>query len=137
LGDRNGGWALYFLDGRPVTCVISFGYTTRLAAPNPLGPGVKSVAVRYRPGQAGSNLAVLVDGEEVAVGDHPGVLVFPALSTVGAGMLVGRHRGLPFNDDYEPPFPLSTTLRSLVIRSDAPGATRTADDVIQTAAGAD
>jgi arylsulfatase len=137
LGDSNGGWAFYLLDGRPVTCIVSFGRTTRLAAPRPLGTGVRRVAVKYRPGRGASNLAVLVDGEEVAAGDHPGVLVFPALSTAGAGMLVGRDRGLPFNDDYQPPFPLSTTLRRLVIESDVPGAVRPADDMMETAVRAD
>jgi arylsulfatase len=137
LGDRNGGWAFYLLDGRPVTCLISFGRTSRLAAPSPVEGSVPTLSVRYRPETRGANLALLVDGEEVAVCDHPGPAVFPALSTAGAGLMVGRDRGLPFNDDYQPPFPLSPTLRRLVIRSNLPGARRTAGEEVRTATGAD
>ena len=35
-------------------------------------------------------------------------------------MFVGRDVGLPFNDDYQPPFPCSAVLRRLVIRSGQP-----------------
>ena len=37
----------------------------------------------------------------------------------GAGLLVGRDRGLPVSDDYEPPFPLTATLRALVLTGPA------------------
>jgi hypothetical protein len=45
--------------------------------------------------------------------------MFPALATAGARMLIGRDGGLPFNDDYEPPFPFTGVLRRVVLRSGA------------------
>lgn len=120
LGDSNGGWAVYLLDGRPVACLVPFGRPVRLEAPSPLGPGVHTVALVHTPG-AGNNLTLAVDGETVAAG-HLGLpMFFIGLSTAGAGMLVGRDRGISVSEDYEVPFPLTATLRRLEIRSDGGG----------------
>ncbi|MGA7418384.1 MAG: hypothetical protein WBW80_10345, partial [Acidimicrobiales bacterium] len=80
---------------------------------------------------------LLVDDVEVASAEHPAPALFVALSTAGARMVVGRDRGLPFNGDYEPPFPLSVTLRRLVMRSERPSATRMPSEVVDTASHAD
>ena len=68
---------------------------------------------------------------------HLAPAIFVALSTAGARMVVGQDRGLPFNDDYQPPFPFSATLRRLVMRSEQPGAHRIPSEVIDTASHAD
>lgn len=138
LGDLNDGWAFYLLDGRPVTCLLSFGHATRVAGSEPVPAGSHDVSVRFRPGPAGQpNLTLLVDDVEVASAEHPAPALFVALSTAGARMVVGRDRGLPFNDDYEPPFPLSVTLRKLVMRSERPSATRIPSEVVDTASHGD
>jgi arylsulfatase len=138
LGDQNDGWAFYLLGGRPVTCLLSFGHATRVGGPEPVPAGLHDVSVRFRPGPAGQpNLTLLVDDVEVASAEHPAPALFVALSTAGARMLVGRDRGLPFNDDYEPPFPLSVTLRKLVMRSERPSATRIPSEVVDTASHGD
>lgn len=125
LGDFHGGWALYFLDGRPVAYVAPFGRALRLESAAPLPGGVHRIGLRYRPGQAG-RLALLVDEEEVDSGRVEMPFMFVGLSTAGVGMTVGRDRGLPVSDDYEPPFPFSATLRRLEIGSDG-GADAKAD----------
>ena len=138
LGDLNDGWAFYLLDGRPVTCLLSFGHATRIAAAEPVPAGAHNVSVRFRPGVPDEpNLSLLVDDVVVASADHPAPAIFVALSTAGARMVVGQDRGLPFNDDYQPPFPFSATLRRLVMRSEHPGAHRIPSEVVDTASHAD
>lgn len=137
LGDLNGGWALYLLEGRPVACLVSSGQGTRLTAPEPIAAGRRTVSLRYLPGRGGGpNLFLLLDGVEVAQGDHGGLVMFPALSTAGGGLLVGRDRGLAVCEDYQPPFPLSGPLRSLVIRSER-RSRRPAGEVAEHATRAD
>ena len=63
--------------------------------------------------------------------------LFLALRTAGARMLVGRDSGLPFNDDYEPPFPLTGTLNRLVLRSGHAGDPRSTAERVDQAARAD
>ncbi len=138
LGDLNGGWTFYLLDGRPATCLVSFGATTRVVGPDVLTIGLHTLAVRYRPAAGGdANLSLLVDDEVVATGHHSGMAIFPALSTAGARMRVGRDGGLPFTDDYEPPFPLTVALRRLTLGSGRPGARRRPAEVVTTGTAAD
>ena len=61
-----------------------------------------------------------VDGDDVAEAPLPGLMFLPNLSTAGAGMLVGRDRGLAVSPDYRPPFPFTGTLDRVEIRSGRP-----------------
>jgi hypothetical protein len=63
--------------------------------------------------------------------------MFPGLSTAGARMFVGRDVGLPFNDDYQPPFPCTAVLRRLVIRSGQPADPRSTAERVDLAAHSD
>jgi arylsulfatase A-like enzyme len=118
LGDLNGGWAFYLLGGRPVSCLISLGLATRIAGTEALRPGAHAVTVSYQPSLAGpARFCLTVDGELAAEARHGEPAMFPGLSTAGARMLVGRDTGLPFNADYEPPFPFTGVLRRVVLRS--------------------
>ena len=58
---------------------------------------------------------------EVASAADPGMFLFPALSTAGGGMLIGRDRGLSLCDDYQPPFPFTATLQRVTIESHSRG----------------
>jgi arylsulfatase A-like enzyme len=121
LGDLNGGWAFYLLDGRPVSCLVSLGEVTRIAGAGPLAPGAHAVTVGYEPSLTGlARFWLELDGAVVAEAGHGRPAMFPGLATAGARMLVGRDGGLPFNEDYEPPFPLTATLRRLLLRSSQP-----------------
>jgi len=121
IGDRHGGWATYLLDGRPVATVALLDATTRVAAPEPFAPGEHLLAVRYKPGSE-PRLVLAVDGEDVAAAPLPGLLFFPNLGTAGAGMLVGRDRGLAVSPDYRPPFAFTGDLRWVELRSGQPSA---------------
>jgi hypothetical protein len=100
--------------------------------------GTHQVQVRFDPHVSDGNLSLAVDGEVVAIAHHPRAAIFVALATAGARMLVGRDRGLPFNDDYEPPFPLTgAILHKLALRAGRPGAARPPAEIIETGTHAD
>ena len=133
LGDLNDGFALYLLDGCPVVVVVSGGARTRLAGPAPVGPGVHDVGLAFESGQ----LSLSVDGQVVAEARHRGIMMFPAVGTAAGGLLVGRDRGLPVSDDYQPPFALSGRLRRLTITSGRPSLRRPVAETIEVAQHAD
>ena len=138
LGDLNEGWAFYLVDGRPCTCLVSMGHTTRVSASTPVPRGACSVSVEFKPALPGEdNLRIAVDGAVVAGAHHPGAAVFAAQATAGGGMLIGRDRGLAVCDDYEPPFAFDATLKRVIIRSGAPSARRDAAEVVRTATASD
>ena len=115
LGDWNNGWACYLLDGRPVATFNLFGTAHRFEA-TPVTPRrpaharrrVRARAAGRRPGEA------VVDGEAVGEGRLPVNLPF-RWQIGGAGLLIGRDRGFPVCDDYEPPFPFTGTLHRIVL----------------------
>jgi arylsulfatase A-like enzyme len=121
LGDRFDGWAFYFLDGRPVCAASVLGASTRAIADHPISPGAHRVAMRYETRPAG-RLVLSVDDVDVAEAAQTQMMFFPGVSTAGGGLLVGRDRGFAINDDYEPPFPFTGTLRRVVMQSGAPAA---------------
>jgi arylsulfatase A-like enzyme len=138
IGDLNEGWALYLLEGRPVTTMVSFGHTTRVAAERTVSGGEHTISVQFRPARRGErNLRLLVDGEEVGSDHHPAAAVFPAVSTAGGGLLVGRDRGLPICDDYEPPFAFQGELHEVRIRGGRPAGGRDRAEMVRTATAAD
>jgi arylsulfatase len=136
LGDRHGGWAFYLLDGRPTATFALLGGTIRLAAEERVPAGEHAIGVRYEAGRA-PRAVLSVDGADVAEGPLPGLVFFPNLMTAGAGMLVGRDRGLPVSDDYRPPFAFTGTLRRVELASAAPKARPDARTAQQVAFAAD
>jgi arylsulfatase A-like enzyme len=118
LGDRHDGFALYLIDGRPAATIVSGGVTTRVAAGESVGAGVRQLGMACGRGR----VVLTVDGAEVAAAGHTGLLMFPAVGTAAGGLLVGRDRGLAVGDDYTPPFPFSGTLRRITFTSGRPAA---------------
>jgi arylsulfatase A-like enzyme len=132
LGDWNNGWAWYVLDRRPVVTFNIFGVPYRFASASTVAAGRHALAVEYRREQpAGGPVVLRVDGDVVTEGRLPVNLPF-RWQIGGAGLLVGRDRGFPVCDDYEPPFAFTGTLETVVfeIPSLAP---RVARDEIVTA----
>jgi arylsulfatase len=110
--------------------------TTRLAAPDPVPAGEHVLSVRYEPGRE-PRLVLAVDGSDVAESPLPGLLFFPNLSSSGAGMLVGRDRGIPVSGDYRPPFAFTGTLERVELRSGRPGARPEASAELRVAVAGD
>ncbi|WP_205471019.1 arylsulfatase [Nocardioides sp. SYSU D00038] len=122
LGDRHGGWGLHLLAGRPVATFALLDATTRVAAPDAVPPGEHVVELVYRPAgrERPARAELRVDGSVVADEPVPGLMFLPNLSSSGAGLLVGRDRGLAVSTDYTPPFEFTGELRRVVLRSGRP-----------------
>jgi arylsulfatase A-like enzyme len=115
LGDWSNGWACYLLHGRPVATFNVFGAAHRFEAAQLMPPGRHALRIDYRREQpAGGPVTVYVDGEVVADGRLPVNLPF-RWQIGGAGLLIGRDRGFPVCDDYEPPFAFTGTLHEIVL----------------------
>ena len=121
LGDRHGGWAFYLHEGRPTAAFALLDGTVRVAAETPVPAGRHTLELCYEPGPA-ARVVLAVDGSAVAEAPLPGLVFFPHLTTAGAGLLVGRDRGLPVCGDYRPPYAFSGTLHQVELRSGHPGA---------------
>ena len=121
LGDRHGGWALYLIDSRPVATFVLLDGPVRVAAAEPLPPGEHVVGLRYEPGRF-ARVVLTVDGRDVAEQPLSGLVFFPNVSTAGAGLLVGRDRGLAVSADYRPPFAFTGRLERIELRSGRPNA---------------
>ena len=136
LGDRHGGWAFYLLDGRPVATFALLDGPVRVAAADPIAPGEHLLELRYEPGRS-ARVVIGVDGTDLAEAPLPGLMFFPNLSTAGAGMLVGRDRGLPVSADYRPPFAFTGTLDRVEMRSGRPDARPDRDTELRAAVAGD
>lgn len=114
LGDWSNGWACYLLDGRPVATFNVFGTAHRFAG-SVMPTGRHTLRVEYaREHPAGGPVTLSVDGAQVAESRLPVNLPF-RWQIGGAGLLVGRDRGFPVCDDYEPPFPFHGLLHEIVL----------------------
>jgi arylsulfatase A-like enzyme len=120
LGDWSNGWACYVVEGRPAVCLNLFGDPIRAVAKEALAPGRRRVQVLYRRSRNGGGpLALCVDGEVVARSNVPSDLPF-RWQIGGAGLLIGRDRGFPVCDDYEPPAAFRGRIEQVVIEALAP-----------------
>jgi arylsulfatase A-like enzyme len=114
LGDWSNGWAWYLLQGKPVITFNILGEVFRYAAAEPVAPGRHTMVVEYEWARKDSSLRLAVDARPVAGGPLPRRLPL-RWQIGGAGLLVGRDRGFPVSDDYQPPFVFTGTVERLVI----------------------
>ena len=94
---------------------------TRRGRAGPGAAGEHLLGVRYEPGRE-PRLVLAVDGADVAEAPLPGLMFFPNLASSGAGMLVGRDRGIAVSGDYRPPFAFTGTLTRVGAAQRRPGA---------------
>jgi arylsulfatase A-like enzyme len=114
LGDWSNGWAWYLLQGKPVITFNILGEVFRYAAAEVIGVGRHALVAEYHWRASGSSMRLVVDGRVVAEGPLPRRLPL-RWQIGGAGLLVGRDRGFPVSDDYQPPFPFTGTVGRVVI----------------------
>jgi len=93
--------------------------TTRVGADQPVPPGDHTVELAYLParGDQAARAELRVDGTLAAEADVPGTMFLPHLSTAGAGLLIGRDRGLSVSPDYRPPFQFTGALHRVELHS--------------------
>jgi arylsulfatase A-like enzyme len=102
-GGRFGGWSLYCLDGRPSYAYNCYGRDlTTVRADRALSAGPHEVGVRFDyaggpPGDA-AHVTLLVDGDEVGVGDIPATTAY--YFAFDETCNVGVDRGTPVTDEY-------------------------------------
>jgi len=114
LGDWSNGWACYLLEGRPVVVFNLMGEVFRYVASEPVAPGRHAIVVEYDWAGRTSQMRLSVDGKRAAEG--PFSRRMPLRWQIGgAGLLVGRDRGFPVCDDYEPPFAFTGKIERLVL----------------------
>jgi arylsulfatase A-like enzyme len=114
LGDWSSGWAWYLVQGKPVITFSILGEVFRFAAAEPIGAGRHTIAAEYDWKGKESVMRLAVDGKVVAEGPLPRRMPL-RWQIGGAGLLVGRDRGFPVCDDYQPPFPFTGTIHRVVI----------------------
>jgi arylsulfatase len=115
LGDWNGGWALYAVDGRLVFAFSRGGELLRVEsrAAVPIG--------RHRLAALGGGPRFILVCDEEVVGElqFEGSLPF-ALQHGGTGLCLGYDRGFPVADEYTPPAAWTGELHQVVVESGMP-----------------
>jgi len=115
LGDWHNGWASYLVAGRPTVAISLFGDVVRLAGSEPLAAGRRRIEVLYRrTARGGGPIALCVDGATVARATVPIDLPF-RWQIGGTGLLVGRDRGFPVSDEYQPPAEFTGQIDKVVL----------------------
>ena len=110
LGDWNNGWRATSSTGGPCGVQHPRGPGTGHRATGWLA-GRAVVSVRYRRGTSpGGEVTLAVDDTVVAAETLTEDLPF-MWQIGGAGLLVGRDRGLPVSDDYDTPFACTAGIR--------------------------
>jgi arylsulfatase len=112
LGDWNGGYALYAVEGRLAFAFSRGGEILRVVAASPLPAGRHRLGVH---GGAGC-FALSVDDEPTGEVSFEGGLPF-ALQHGGAALRLGYDSGFPVCDDYAPPARWTGELHELVVES--------------------
>lgn len=110
LGDWNGGYALYAVEGRLAFAFSRGGELLRVVSPSPLPAGRHRLAVRG----GAMGFALSVDDEPAGEVAFEGGLPI-ALQHGGAGLRLGYDAGLPVCDDYTPPARWTGELHEVVV----------------------
>jgi arylsulfatase len=115
FGDLTGGFVLYAKDGRLAFTCSRAGEVDRVVADAPLAPGRRTVGVCFRPGEGEhGSLGLIEDGKETAAVPLGGAWPV-AFQHGGAGLTLGRDRGLPVDRAYQVPFAWNGDLHEVVI----------------------
>ncbi len=110
LGDWNGGYAMYCVEGLLHFTFCPAGQPVTAKSSDPVPPGRHRLSVTFKPnGGVGGEFALACDGTPIGLAPITTSLPF-ALQHGGAHLCIGYDRGFPVCDDYEPPFPWQGTI---------------------------
>lgn len=135
LGDWIGGLAAYAVDGVLNVAVAQPQGVVKVVADLPLSPGRHQIGCLLRAlPDGGATIEAVIDDTVVgtATSAHPIPLIW---QHGGTSITLGRDRGLPVSDDYQPPFPWTGTLHQVHIKAGSQRAN--AADVLRAALHAD
>jgi hypothetical protein len=117
LGDWNGGYALYVVDGRPQFTFARADEPVTVTADSALPAGAHRIVVAYTPDLSGEGAFTLsLDGAAAGTARFRGGLPF-VLQHGGTALRLGSDRGFPVSDAYTPPFPWNGTLHRVVFET--------------------
>jgi arylsulfatase len=114
LGDRTSGFAFYVKDDSLVFAMSAQGRDARIAAGLPPLSGHHALTCVLAPEGEYMRFTLELDGRRLGEARHR-VSVPPLWQFGGSGLCLGYDRPLSVTDEYEPPFPWSGALRSLVV----------------------
>jgi len=122
LGDWNGGYAMYVVDGRLRFTFAPAGDPVDVIAPESLPEGQHRLSVSFAPTPGGGGEFHLgCDGERIASARMEGAIPL-ALQHGGTRLRIGKDVGLPVSDAYSPPFPWTGTIEEVVVETPGPAA---------------
>lgn len=117
LGDHNGGFAAYVVEGVASLTIASAGGEVTVTAPGKLDAGRHQLAWRLAPrSDGGLGITYSVDDVPLVEADSPHALPH-AWQHGGTSLTLGRDRGLPVSDRYRPPFPWTGVLHDVTVES--------------------
>jgi arylsulfatase A-like enzyme len=120
LGDWNGGYALFAVDGHLGFTLSRAGELIEVTADRPVPPGPGRLGVTYQPGPEGNGTFRLFHNDTM-VGELAFDGGFPlAMQHGGAGLRLGADAGLPVSPRYTVPAPWNGTLINVRIQTPGP-----------------
>ncbi|HEY1832505.1 MAG TPA: sulfatase-like hydrolase/transferase, partial [Acidimicrobiales bacterium] len=130
LGDWFGGYALYFVDGRPHFTFARSADALELAGAPLASDGEHQLTIEYSLGEGGGpgRMVLVVDGQQAdeTVVEH----ILPlALQHGGAGLRLACDAGFPVSRRYTPPAPFSGTVHQVMIETPGAPVRDTRDEV--------
>lgn len=117
IGNWTGGLAAFVIESRLHIAVAAPGGSIRVQADRLLTEGRHSAGCRLHRLDGETRVEAVID--DIVVGSVVAPLTLPHVwQHGGTSMLLGRDRGLPVCDAYQPPFPWSGQLYSVTVESD-------------------
>lgn len=133
IGDHQGGWVLWLDQGRPFFEAIQGSHHARLEASASITNHETLIEVHM----ASGTLELSVNGIEQAVGNYPGLFLFPGVTTAAGGLWIGRHHGLEVCEGYRSPAEFTGTLHDVTITNGVPQSSLTLATTMRIGEGAD
>jgi hypothetical protein len=137
LGDHTNGFAALVDDDGRLTAVLSVaGDAVEARAGQPVPAGRHELGLALVPGDGGTRLEALVDGEVVAAADGPHPMPF-AWQHGGTSMTLGYDRGFPVTPAYRVPARWNGVLHRVVVEVGRPAAAPPPVEAVQEALAAE
>lgn len=117
IGNWTGGLAAFVIDSRLHIAVAAPGGDIRVRADRLLSHGRHRAGCRLHRLDGGTRVDAMID--DAVVGSAMAPVTLPHVwQHGGTSMLLGRDRGLPVCDEYQPPFAWNGRLHSVTVESD-------------------
>jgi arylsulfatase A-like enzyme len=117
LGDWNGGYAMYVVEGQLHFTFCPAGEAVTVKSADRIPTGRHRLSVAFTPGEGTTGEFVLSCDDSVIGSAHITTSLPPALQHGGTHLCIGYDRGFPVCDDYQPPFPWRGTIHDVTVET--------------------